>query len=553
MRRSSLIASATITAIICYENVPNSARAAASCGSVAGLVGDGVTDNSTVIQPAIDACNAAGGGTLSIAGAGTYLTTPIQLKSNVLLNIGAGVTLLGTTDHSKYNPAYINWPWHANEALISANGASNTGITGSGTIDGQGGIKDTTNGLSSYWLLAQNYNSIPGNLTTANANGVQFYTASGYTYIPSSNGMPRPWLVEFYDCTNVVVSGVTLKNSPMWHTVIRSSKNVTISGITVSAPVSNPGNIPNADGWASAKNSDAIDIIGSQNVTLTNSNLSVNDDNIALKSFFPLDLGRGTDPAAAGLITQNTTNVTATNLNSTTGHGFSIGSEAGFGVDHVLIQNVAMNNTTGSASNFGTGIRLKTGRDRGSQLHHLTFQNIRMANVAQPITVMAYYPGSSMPLTDSGSTGGESTAALLTQAPLTSTTPYVHDVTIANVTATGATTQSVIEGLPESCMLRVNLTNISITQSTPASGFGLANMTGAFSSVSVTGLKADGLTGTTAAFQPYQNVTVTTAGTNGPAGIGAGVDQLTHANYPTKFAGNYPSVACASQNQQLPQ
>ena len=577
MRRSNLLAGVAGLVPVALLLTMSAAHATASC-AVSGLVGDGTTYNTTAIQNAINSCNSAGGGIVSITktGTGVYLIAPIQLKSNVILQIGAGVTLLGTTYHTKYNIAYINWPWRAGEALISASGATNVGIIGSGTIDGQGGIKDTTNTLASWWLQAQNYTTVGtsyNNPTGAvvgpagSTSGVSFYlqtTPLNYTKIPSSNGMPRPWLVEFYNSSNITIQGVTLKNSPMWHTVIRSSKNVVITGITVSAPVSNPGNITNADLWSSAKNSDAIDLIGAQNVTISNANLSVNDDNIAMKAFFPLNIdGNGTDPLAAGLITQNTTNVTVTNMNSTTGHGFSIGSETGFGVDHVLIQNVVMNNQTGSNSNFSTGIRLKSGRDRGSQLHHLTFQNITMTNVAQPLTMQLFYPASAMPQTDTGNTYNASlltNPGTMTTQTTTANTPFVHDITISNVTATNATTQSNIEGLAESCMLRVTLNNVSIAQAGNATvaGLSLANVTGTFNNVSVTagtgGFKADPLTKTTAAFQPYQNVAITGTGTN--SNITAAYNLMDHSHYtaltatPTSTNGAYYSTPCANDIQQ---
>lgn len=534
------------------------AHAANPCDPLTyGAAGDGSTDNTSAIQSAIDACSARGGGIVpltKVSGqAGTYLTAPIQLKSHVILQLNAGVTLLGTSNHAKYKIAYINWPWQAGEALVSASGAVDVGIIGSGTIDGQGGIKDTVNNKASWWLQAQNYTTVGSIVGTANSNGVSFYLQTSplnYTYIPSSNGMPRPWLVEFYNCSSVTISGVTLRNSPMWHTVIRASKNVVISGITVSAPYSNANQPTGADAWSSAKNSDAIDLIGAQNVTISNANLSVNDDNIAMKAFFPLVIdGIGPDPLASGLITQNTTNVTITNMVSNSGHGFSIGSETGFGIDHVLIQNVTMNNNTGSDSNFATGIRVKSGRDRGSQMHHLTFQNITMTNVGQPITIQTFYPASAMPVKD---TTASYVPTLLTLASTTANTPYIHDVTISNVTATGANTQSNIEGLSESCILRVTLNNVSISQSGSAiGGLALANMVGTFNNVTVSGEGTDALTGTTAQFQPYQNVTVTGAGGN--ANLSAGAYTLTHAAYPGNFASgsNYASTPCTSQPQQL--
>jgi hypothetical protein len=41
--------------------------------------------------------------------------------------------------------------------------------------------------------------------------------------------------------------------------------------------------------------------------------------------------------------------------------------------------------------------------------------------------------------------------------PITPTTPHVHDITIRDLVATGATGQSYIRGLPESCIRNVTL------------------------------------------------------------------------------------------------
>jgi hypothetical protein len=105
----------------------------------------------------------------------------------------------------------------------------------------------------------------------------------------------------------------------------------------------------------------------------------------------------------------------------------------------------------------------------------------------------------------------------------------VHDITIRNLTATGATSQSVIEGLPESCILRMNLTNVNVT--TTNKGLALENMTGTFTNVTV-----QPGNNPTVPFVVNENVTVNEVGTT-----------------PT-FANSEPGTAipCSSQPQQLP-
>ncbi len=62
--------------------------------STGDFVGDGKTDNTQQIQAAIDSCNAAGGGIVEFS-AGTFLTGPIILKSNVTFELDSAATLWG--------------------------------------------------------------------------------------------------------------------------------------------------------------------------------------------------------------------------------------------------------------------------------------------------------------------------------------------------------------------------------------------------------------------------------------------------------------------------
>ena len=66
-----------------------------------GAKGDGATKDTAAIQKAIDACAAKGGGTVQLT-AGTYLSAPIVLKSNITLQLEQGATLLGSPDHADY-------------------------------------------------------------------------------------------------------------------------------------------------------------------------------------------------------------------------------------------------------------------------------------------------------------------------------------------------------------------------------------------------------------------------------------------------------------------
>src|SRR5580698_4952391 len=101
-----------------------------------GAKGDGATKDTAALQAAIDACAAKGGGTVRLA-AGTYLSAPIVLKSNITLQLDRGATLLGSVDHKDY-PLKSEVGKPGRQPLVSATNASNVSIRGEGVIDGAG-------------------------------------------------------------------------------------------------------------------------------------------------------------------------------------------------------------------------------------------------------------------------------------------------------------------------------------------------------------------------------------------------------------------------------
>ncbi len=223
-------------------------------------IGDGTTDNTTMIQTAIDACFAQGGGVVELRAQSTgnsYLTRPLTLKSNVQLQIDSGVTLKArwSVGDGTYTPAYINWVYQPKEALISANGANHVGIVGNGIIDGAGNDP-------AWWALHDKEKLYPDPSQCPELPGSYCFSL-------------RPWLLEFYKCDTVTISGVKLQNPPYWTQALRFSSNITEYGVVISAP---PG----------STNTDGVDVVGSTYVTLSDLNIGVNDDNIAIKSGLPI-------------------------------------------------------------------------------------------------------------------------------------------------------------------------------------------------------------------------------------------------------------------------
>jgi polygalacturonase len=413
-----------------------------------GAVGDGTvgtnngTLNTVAIQSAINACAARGGGIVALSpvpsGENVYLTGPIQLKSHVYLEINAGVTLLATTDEGQYSIAYLDYPMPGTnvfpylptapyEALVFAYQAVDTGIIGSGVINGQGNVVSTStdrpagtgiNGFAAGPITASNPSYIGTTVGTPTSlyswwtlptpgsgvslNGTTWYKAP-QTDIPTSNGTARPWLVEWYECNDVTVNGITLTDSPMWTMVLRYSSNITITNYHVQ-------NYSNAAATVSANtgpNTDGIDWMGSSYVTVSNYSVINGDDGIAIKSGLPLDVmngvqgAPGTDVNEIGLPTLPSHDITISNSTFNGSQGISIGSEASNGVYNVLIDNMHANSPT------ALGFRIKTGRTRGNYAvgdHDITIQNMALTNVATPITLYDYYPASDGPVETNATT-----------------------------------------------------------------------------------------------------------------------------------------------------
>jgi|HubBroStandDraft_1064217.scaffolds.fasta_scaffold88477_2 polygalacturonase len=476
--RSLRLAGAIALVLLALALSAAAARAAADpCSPLSfGAVGDGVTDNTAAIQSAINSCAKRGGGLVRLplmGDKGTYLSGPISLVSHVGLKIDKGVTLLGSTDHTKYHVAFLNYPYHASEALVSAYQAEDTGIVGPGTIDGQGGAP-ASDGGPSWWKLTQ-----PAG---ASIDGTTWYAAP-YADVPTSNGVPRPWLVEFYQCTNVSVNDITLTNAPAWNMVFRYSSHITVSEYTVT--VTPDPKVGNTDG---------IDLVGSSYATLLFLNISNGDDSVALKSGLPLNVPIANDPNEVGLPQLPTHDVQIGNSTFSNGNGIAIGSEAANGVYNVVARNIVENNT-------GYGLLIKSDRTRGNHAvgdYNIIVENMTLTGTGQPLVINAYYPAADGPVEP----------PFDPPRAITASTPNIHDITVSGapgLRATGATGASLIVGLPESCIRNVILENVSIA--TSGAGMQLRNMTGKFTNVTSTPAAGG------PAFVVQENVAVATAGT----------------------------------------
>jgi polygalacturonase len=386
-----------------------------------GAEGDGQQDNSSSFASALGRLKESGGGTLRI-GKGIWRTGPLELFSHTFLQLDEGAVISFIPEPEKYPPVYSRWEGvecYCMHPLIFSNGQNHVGISGPGRIDGsgltwwdmlrekrkQGQKKPETSIEKQFVALNPEYVSQPSG---GGGRGIQFL---------------RPPLVQFYKCTNVLIEGVTLNNSPFWTVHPVYCEFLTIRDITII----NPADAPNTDG---------IDIDSCRNVLIDGCRIGVGDDGICLKS------GSGEDGIR---VNKPTSNITVRSCTVQDGHGgIVIGSETAAGIFDVMVEDCIFKGTD-------RGIRIKTRRGRGGLIRDLSFRNLVMENNLCPIAInMFYRPGA---LLSDGFFSLES-------QPTTSATPAIKNISISDIRATGCKASAgFIAGLPESPIENLSISN----------------------------------------------------------------------------------------------
>jgi polygalacturonase len=212
-----------------------------------GAVGDGRTLNTNNIQAGIDKISAAGGGTLVIP-EGVFLSGAIFLKPGVNLRLEKGAVLKGSTDVVDYPKTNTRIEGHSEPflpALVNADGLTHLRITGDGTLDGSG---------ATYWAA--------------------FWKRRKENPHCTNLEVERPRLMFIQNCQDVLVKGLTLKDSGFWNLHLYRCRDVVLERLDIHVDVGPGQRAPSTDG---------MDIDSSQRVTVRDCTFAVHDDCIALK------------------------------------------------------------------------------------------------------------------------------------------------------------------------------------------------------------------------------------------------------------------------------
>lgn len=367
--------------------------------------GDGIHDDTGAFTAAI-ACLPERS-TLYVP-AGIYFVKPLFLKSDITVWLDKDAVLLGNPDRENYPalPGVIQGAdgelnpgtWQGEEvacfaSLITAFECTNVRIIGEGTID--------CNAPSGDWYLNHRVKRIAW----------------------------RPRGAFFNRCKNVILQGVTVKDTPSWNIHPYFCKNVGLFDLTLT----NPPSMPTTDG---------IDPDTCENIDIVGVRISVGDDCIAIKSGTLEQAKKYKLPCK---------NVTVRNCLMQQGHGGVVfGSELSGGIENVTVTRCIFDGTD-------RGLRIKTRRGRGriGITDKITFTDILMKNVKVPFVVNMYY--------NMGDETGHTEYVWTTdKLPVDERTPFIGSFTFENMTCTGVEfSAGAFYGLPEAPIKSITLKNVS--------------------------------------------------------------------------------------------
>ncbi|MEK5282549.1 MULTISPECIES: glycoside hydrolase family 28 protein [Paenibacillus] len=345
------------------------------------------------IARAIHAASEAGGGTVYVP-SGHYQTGAIFMKSNIELQLSPGAELSFSSDPNDYPVVSSRWEGvkqNVHASCIFGINLENVSVTGAGKLDGRG---------APWWDKHRNS--------------------------PDSLLYPRPKLISFDNCRRVTLRDLTLVNSPSWTVNPICCQDVTIDNLSIY----NPADSPNTDG---------IDPESCVNVRISNCNIDVGDDCIAIKA--------GTEDTKERVACEN---ITITNCTMIHGHGgVVLGSEMSGDIRNIVISNCVFKQTD-------RGIRLKSRRGRGGVVEDIRVSNIVMEDVICPFILNLYY--------FCGPRGKDKYVWDKNPYPVTEETPCFRRIHFANITARNVhAAAGFLYGLAEQYISEITFSNIDIS------------------------------------------------------------------------------------------
>ena len=370
-----------------------------------GAQGDGSVLDSKAIQKTIDACFAAGGGTVYIP-EGKYLCGTMHIKANVHVWLDKGALILGSRNREDFDP-YEENPANSefqdrshsyfHHSLFHADKADDIALTGYGKIDMQSAWEDLD-------------------------------------FSEFGNGTGQHWCrgckaIAFKECTNVVIKDLVIRNVTDLAIYVAGCENVVISGLNIVSHV------------------DGISPDSCKNVVISDCIVDTGDDSIVPKCSYTL----GRLKAMENLTVANCV------VRSSSAAGIKFGTESNSAYINTTITGCTIYDTERE------GITMMSAD--GARIEGVSISNITMRNVAHPILLMV----SERLRGPEGSTVGQIKNVAISNVLITGPYPETFEATLAqnskdhyerNLTKKPIHLPCLLIGLPESPIKNVSLSNV---------------------------------------------------------------------------------------------
>jgi polygalacturonase len=357
---------------------------------------------------AIAAAKASGGGTVYVP-AGHYTSGPIELISHLRLEFDAGAVITFPAQMLPFTPGRqqgIETPTPV--PLIGGHDLEDVQVVGPGTL---------ITSQADWTKLHGRKQATATDLGSANGDNWEKLLLDLEAHKPISDAEYtaaaqelRPSFLRFMNSKDILVDGLHFEGAAMWTIHLLYTQYAVVRNVVIETY---PG-----------VQTDGIVVDSSRFVHLTDDYIDTGDDGIVIKS------GKDAD----GLrVNRPTEDVTITGCTVHHAHGaVTIGSETSGGVRNIVASNI-------TAVDTEAGIRIKSRRGRGGVVSNLRFSNWTMRNVGNAIDVTNFYMME-----------GETREPHDVLIPKTTSTPGFENIAIEGVTIDGAKQLINVDGLPES-------------------------------------------------------------------------------------------------------
>ncbi len=321
-----------------------------------GAKGDGIKDCRPAFEKAMRRADRLGSLHIVVPEGVYFIKGPINLTSNVCIELQAGALLRFSSDPSCYPIVDTSWEGtflNNYSPFIRGYNVENVAIIGEGTIDGN------ANETFAKWRPLQK-------------KAQMLSREMNHTRVPFSDrqfgadDFLRPQLIQFYGCKGVTLEGVKIINSPFWCVHLLKSDNIINRALRYDAKL---------------VNNDGIDPECSRNILIEDVEFDNGDDNIAIKS------GRDHDGREDGSPCEN---IVIRNCRFKGLHAVVIGSEMSAGVRNVIIEDCTY------AGYCKRGIYVKTNPDRGGFVTSLYVHNCTFGDIEDLFYITSCYAGEGM-------------------------------------------------------------------------------------------------------------------------------------------------------------